>query len=281
VAVAATQFASSPDEEANINRALALVRTAAAAGAHIVLLQELFATPYFCQTKQTPPAYRAHPIADNVLIQRCMDVAKRLSVVLPVSVYEQEGDICYNTVAIIDATGEMMGTYRKSHIPDGAGYEEKHYFAHGNTGFRVWDTVYGRIGVGICWDQWFPEAARCMVAMGAEILLYPSAIGSEPLDPNIDSMPHWTTVMRGHAAANMVPVVASNRVGTEHTEHSSITFYGSSFVCDHRGALVCQCDRTTETFALASFDLDRIASERATWGLWRDRRPDLYRALIT
>lgn len=208
-------------------------------------------------------------------------LAAELGVVLPVSFFERANTAYFNSLAVIDADGQVLGIYRKSHIPDGPGYQEKYYFNPGDTGFRSWSTRVGRIGVGICWDQWFPEAARAMVLTGAEILLYPSAIGSEPQDPTLDSREHWQRVMQGHAAANMVPVVAANRIGTEVGRSCTVTFYGSSFLTDARGAMLAVAGTEEEAVLVASYDLDRIARERAAWGLFRDRRPDLYLPLLT
>lgn len=277
VTLAATQFACSWDLAANADRAEALVRAAAEQGAQVVLVQELFATPYFCIT-QAPGHFRlAGPFEGHPLVARFADLARELGVVLPVSFFERAGQVFFNSVAMVDADGRVLGLYRKSHIPQGPGYEEKFYFSPGDTGFRVWETAVGRIGVGICWDQWFPEAARAMVLAGAEVLLYPTAIGSEPAAPGYDSQPHWETVMRGHAGANVVPVVASNRVGVEHApEGAEIDFYGSSFIAGPRGEVLAQAGRNDEAVVLATVDLEATAELRAGWGLFRDRRPELY-----
>lgn len=281
VKVAALQMSCSNQTDDNIAKAERLVRKAAAQGAQIVLMQELFETPYFCQEEK--PAYYGYAAEteNNRAVARFQAVAKELGVVLPVSFYEKKNNARYNSAAVIDATGEILGVYRKSHIPDGPGYEEKYYFNPGDTGFRVWNTQYGKIGVGICWDQWFPEAARCMALMGAELLLYPTAIGSEPEAPGVDSKDHWQHCMIGHAACNLVPVVAANRVGEEKTGDSSIRFYGSSFIADATGAMAAEAGRTEEAVLLAEFDLDALAEQRAEWGVFRDRRPDLYRAILT
>lgn len=280
--LAATQFACSWDLPANADRAEALVRQAAAAGAGVVLVQELFATPYFCITQRAEYLGLAQPMQGHPLIARFADLARELGVVLPVSYFEKAGQAHFNSVAIVDADGRVLGNYRKSHIPQGPGYEEKYYFSPGDTGFRVWDTAAGRIGVGICWDQWFPEAARAMALQGAEVLLYPTAIGSEPPAPGYDSAPHWEMVMRGHAAANILPVVASNRIGTEVApEGTAVTFYGSSFISDHTGQLLAKADRHSEAVLTATVDLDAIRDLRASWGLFRDRRADLYGAVQT
>ncbi len=282
VTVAATQMAMSWDLPANLDRAERLVRQAHERGARLILLSELFATPYFCQDQIAAFFDLAAPFQSHPLLARFAALARELGVVLPVSFFERSGPAFYNSVVVIDADGAMLGSYRKSHIPDGPGYTEKFYFSPGDTGFCAWDTAVGRIGVGICWDQWFPEAARAMALKGAEILLYPTAIGSEPLDPKIDSSGHWRRVMQGHAAANMMPVVASNRIGLEEgRQGTSLTFYGSSFIADPTGEIVAQADRATETVVTATFDLDAIARQRTGWGLFRDRRPDLYRSLLT
>jgi N-carbamoylputrescine amidase len=282
ITLAATQFACSWDLPANADRAETLVRRAAGQGAQIVLVQELFATPYFCITERAEYLALAQPFEGNPLIARFADLARELGLVLPVSYFEKAGQAHFNSVAMVDADGRVLGNYRKSHIPQGPGYEEKYYFSPGDTGFRVWDTAFGRIGVGICWDQWFPEAARAMALMGAEVLLYPTAIGSEPPAPGHDSQPHWEMVMRGHAAANILPVVASNRIGTETApEGVAVTFYGSSFISDHTGQLVAKASRDGEEVLTATLDLDAIAALRASWGLFRDRRVDLYGAVQT
>ncbi len=282
ITVAATQFACTWDLPANADRAEALVRAAAGKGAQVVLVQELFASPYFC-IEQHPKYFElAQPLDGHPLIARFTALAKELGVVIPVSFFERAGPAFFNSVAMVDADGRVLGVYRKSHIPQGPGYEEKYYFSPGDTGFRVWDTAYGRIGVGICWDQWFPECARAMALQGAELLLYPTAIGSEPPAPGYDSQPHWEMVMRGHAAANIVPVVASNRIGMEVApDGREVTFYGSSFIADHTGQLVAKADRMTQGVLTHQFDLDAIAALRASWGLFRDRRPELYRAVGT
>ena len=277
VTIAATQFACSWDLPANADRAEALVRQAAGQGAQVVLVQELFATPYFCIEQHPRYFDLAQPFAGHPLIARFADLARELGVVLPVSFFERAGPVFFNSVAMVDADGRVLGTYRKSHIPQGPGYEEKFYFSPGDTGFQVWTTAFGKIGVGICWDQWFPECARAMALMGAEVLLYPTAIGSEPPAPGYDSQPHWEMVMRGHAAANILPVVASNRIGTEVApEGREVTFYGSSFIADHAGQVMAKATRDAEEVLTHRFDLDTIADLRASWGLFRDRRVDLY-----
>ncbi|HQT64906.1 MAG: N-carbamoylputrescine amidase [Acidocella sp. 20-57-95] len=282
VTVAATQMACGPDAAANIARAEALVRKAAAKGAQIILIQELFETRYFCQDQMYEFLALAKPLATNMAIAHFTLLAKELGVVLPISVYEKSGQSFFNTVVILDADGSNLGYYRKSHIPDGPGYSEKFYFSPGDTGFKVWDTKYARIGVGICWDQWFPETARAMALIGAELLLFPTAIGSEPQDARLDSCGHWQRTMQGHAAANLTPLVASNRIGTEPgMRNTAITFYGSSFIADQTGNKVAEAGRDEETVLTATFDLDAIAHMRASWGVFRDRRPELYGPLMT
>jgi N-carbamoylputrescine amidase len=282
ITVAATQMACGKDPVANIARAESLVRDAAAKGAQIILIQELFETPYFCQDEIHAFFNLAKPLDENAAIKHFVPIAKELGVVLPISVYEKAGQNFFNTIVIIDADGATLGFYRKSHIPDGPGYSEKFYFSPGDTGFKVWDTKYARIGVGICWDQWFPETARAMVLMGAELLFFPTAIGSEPQDPTLDSRDHWQRTMQGHAAANLTPLIASNRIGTEPgANNTEMTFYGSSFIADHTGAKVQEADRSEQTVLVQTFDMDAIAHIRASWGVFRDRRPDLYGALLT
>ena len=282
VTLAATQMACDWDIEGNIARAETLVREAAGRGAQIVLIQELFATPYFCQDQSAEFFVHARPFAGHPLIARFSALAAELGVVLPVSYFEQAGRAFFNSVAIVDADGAVLGNYRKSHIPDGPGYTEKFYFSPGDTGFKAWKTRFATIGVGICWDQWFPETARAMALKGAEILLYPTAIGSEPLDPGIDSADHWQRAMQGSAASNVMPLVASNRIGREPgLRGTEIVFYGSSFIADPTGAKVAEADRLTETVLTATFDLDAVEAQRRAWGLFRDRRPELYRPLLT
>ncbi|MBS9477515.1 N-carbamoylputrescine amidase [Ancylobacter radicis] len=280
--VAATQMRCGWDIEANIARAEALVREAAAGGARLILLQELFETPYFCQDQLHEFHALAQPLEGNRLIGHFAALARELGVVLPVSFFERAGQSAFNSIAILDADGATRGVYRKSHIPDGPGYTEKFYFSPGDTGFKVWDTAVGRIGVGICWDQWFPECARAMALMGAEVLLYPTAIGSEPQDPSLDSAAHWQRVMQGHAGANLMPLIASNRVGTEPgRDGTQITFYGSSFIADPTGAKLAEAGRADEGVITATFDLDAIAQQRRSWGVFRDRRPELYGPLLS
>ena len=281
VIVAATQMKCTADRDENIAKADGLVKKAAAKGARIILLQELFETLYFCQTEKPEHFQLAKELKENPAVKHFSWLAKELEVVLPISFFEKKNQAHYNTVAVIDADGHVLGIYRKTHIPDGPGYEEKFYFNPGNTGIRVWKTRYATIGIGICWDQWFPEAARCMVLQGAEIIFYPTAIGSDPLDPKRDSMEAWQICMRGHAAANFVPVVASNRIGTENSGNSSITFYGSSFITSSTGQLLAEADRSTETIITAELDLESTKIGRSAWGFFRDRRPEMYQALWT
>jgi N-carbamoylputrescine amidase len=280
VTLAATQMACGPDRDANLAQAEAAVRDAAAQGANVILLQELFETPYFCTDMKEWLFGLARPFEGNPTIARMAALAGSLGVVLPVSFFEKDGDAYYNALAMIDADGAVLGLYRKSHIPEGPGYEEKYYFRPGDTGFMVWDTRFGRVGAAVCWDQWFPECARAMALAGAEMLLYPTAIGNEPQDPSLDSREHWQRVMQGHAAANMVPVAASNRIGTETHEAAAMTFYGSSFIAGPQGEIVAEAPRDTPATVTAEFDLDTIADARRNWGLFRDRRPDLYSSLV-
>ena len=283
VTVAAIQMSIPETPEKSVEKAEKLVREAAAEGANVILLPELFENWYFCQERRYDSYKLALPLEENPAVRRFQTVAKELSVVLPISFYEQYGNVLYNSVAMIDADGSVMGVYRKTHIPDDHFYQEKFYFTPGDTGFKVWDTRFGKIGVGICWDQWFPEAARCMALDGAELLFYPTAIGSEPV-LECDSMPHWQRCMQGHAAANLVPVIAANRIGTEtvipdsenQQQSSSLTFYGSSFIADNTGALVECADRTSDTVLLHTFDLDELRGMRLSWGVFRDRRPEMY-----
>ena len=282
VKLAITQMASHGDWGKNCDKAEALVRAAAAEGAQLVLLQELFDADYFCIEQHAKFLQQAIELDRHPTVRRFAALAKELGVVLPVSVFERAGQAHYNTTVIVDADGRELGFYRKSHIPDGRGYQEKFYFSHGDTGFKVWQTAVGTIGLGICWDQWFPECARAMALMGAEFLLYPTAIGSEPPNPNYDSSSHWQNVMRGHAAANIMPVLAANRVGKETApDGRSDIFYGRSFIADYQGEKVQEMNLTEEGFRIHSFDLDEIGALRRSWGVFRDRRPELYGALLT
>ncbi len=279
--VAALQMAMTDDVATNIATAERLVRNAAAQEAQIILIPELFEGPYFCKDQLPEHLDRAVPLDDHPTVTHFASVASELGVVLPLSVYERAGQALFNTVVIVDADGSVLGHYRKSHIPDGPGYTEKYYFSPGDTGFRVWDTQHGVIGVGICWDQWFPESARSMALLGAEVLLYPTAIGSEPPDPTWDSSGHWQRVMQGHAGANLMPVVAANRIGREVGQTCEITFYGSSFIADNTGAKVAEADRESEAVLVVSFDREQLRTQRAAWGLFRDRRPELYGPIVT
>lgn len=281
VKVAATQMSCSGDIDENIRKAEVLVREAAAQGAQIILLQELFETPYFCQKEKSDYYAYATELEQNKAVNHFKAIAKELAVVLPISFYEKKNYARYNSLAVIDADGTVMGKYRKSHIPDGPGYEEKFYFNPGDTGFKVWNTRYAKIGVGVCWDQWYPEAARVMSLMGAEILFYPTAIGSEPQDGSIDSKDHWQTCMLGHAAANLIPVVASNRIGEESDEESSINFYGSSFIAGPQGNKVVEAGRDEQAVLVSEFDLDALEVGRIEWGIFRDRRPELYKMIAS
>ena len=280
VTAAVTQMSCSRDREENLQKAEDLVRQAAEQGAQIILLQELFETQYFCQTQNFAYMDLARPLSENPAVKRLSVLAKETETVIPVSFFERYGNTAFNSVAVLDADGSVLGVYRKTHIPDGLPYAEKFYFTPGDTGFRVWNTRYGRIGVGICWDQWFPEAARSMALLGAELLCYPTAIGSEPT-LGIDSKAHWQRCMQGQAAANLVPVLVSNRIGTETEGESSMTFYGSSFITDETGGIVEEADRTTETLLVHTFDLDQTALRRREWGVFRDRRPEMYGILMT
>ncbi|MFP4975038.1 N-carbamoylputrescine amidase [Paenibacillus sp. CN-4] len=281
VTVAATQMSCSCNIDENISKAETLVRQAAASGAQIILLQELFETPYFCQKEKSDYYAYATELEHNKAVNHFKSIAKELQVVLPISFYEKKNYARYNSLAVIDADGSVLGKYRKSHIPDGPGYEEKFYFNPGDTGFKVWNTRYAKIGVGICWDQWYPEAARIMTLMGAEVLFYPTAIGSEPQDHTIDSKDHWQACMLGHAAANLIPVVASNRIGVEEDEESSINFYGSSFIAGPQGNKVAEAGRDEQAVLVSEFDLDALEVGRIEWGIFRDRRPDLYRMIAS
>ena len=282
VKVAALQFSCSKDVQENINKAEKMVKEAADNGANIILLPELFERQYFCQEKRYDYYDYALPLEKNPAVNRFKEVAKELGVVIPVSFYERDIDRLFNTIAMIDADGRVLGIYRKTHIPDDHFYQEKFYFTPGDTGFKVFDTRFGCIGVGICWDQWFPETARCMAVQGAEMLLYPTAIGSEPI-LDVDSSGHWRRVMQGHAAANLMPVVAANRIGVETVkpckenagQSSSLDFYGCSFIADATGDIIASA-KQEETILYGEFDLDVLKEERLSWGLFRDRRPETY-----
>ena len=283
ITVAAIQMKMSQLPVENIAHAEALVREAAEQGAQIVLLPELFERPYFCQERRYDYLDYALPVSENPAVARMKAVAKELSVVIPVSFYERDGNSQYNSVAMIDADGSLLGVYRKTHIPDDHYYQEKFYFTPGNTGFRVFETRYGNVGIGICWDQWFPEAARAMALLGADILLYPTAIGSEPILLT-DSMPHWRRTMQGHSAANVIPVVAANRVGEERVnpcaenggQKSALVFYGSSFLTDETGEIIAGADRESECVLASRYDFEKLRLERRNWNVFRDRRPECY-----
>jgi len=275
--VAAVQMAMVDGDVArNVATAERLVRDAAGRGARLILIPELFEDRYFCEDQRAEHLAKARPLAGHPTVEHFAAVARELSVVLPISFYERAGNELFNSCAIVDADGTVLGVYRKSHIPDGPGYSEKYYFRPGDTGFRVWDTAVGRIGIGIWWDQWFPEVARALTLAGAEVILYPTAIGSEPTEPTWDSAPHWQRVMQGHAGANLVPVVAANRVGVEVGSRFTLEFYGSSFIAGPTGDKIVEADRSSETVLTAAFDLDEVASLRRSWGVFRDRRVDLY-----
>lgn len=286
VVVAAIQMRCYPEVEKSLAAAEKMVHKAAAQGANIILLPELFAREYFCQQRRYDFYDYAMPVAEDPAVQMGMRLAKELQVVLPISFYEKDINRLYNSVACIDADGELLGVYRKTHIPDDHFYQEKFYFSPGDSGFRVFNTKYGVIGIGICWDQWFPETARCMAVQGAEILFYPTAIGSEPI-LECDSMPHWRRVMQGHAAANLMPVVAANRIGLEevkpceanNNQSSALNFYGSSFIADGTGAILASASRDQEEILLQEFDLAALAQDRLSWGLFRDRRPECYKKI--
>jgi N-carbamoylputrescine amidase len=284
VTVAATQFACTWDLAANLNRAEQLVRQAHSQGAQIILLQELFATPYFCIEQDARHLQLAQSVADSAILRRFGALAAELQVVLPISFFERAGQVYFNSLMMFDADGKALGIYRKTHIPNGPGYQEKFYFSPGDTGFKVWNTRFGRIGAAICWDQWFPESARIMALMGAELLLYPTAIGSEPPPaPPLDSRLHWQRTQQGHAAANLMPLIASNRIGVERSLQSPdslfLRFYGSSFIADGSGALVAEAGQESEQVILASFDLEQQRQVRDNWFVFRDRRPDQYAPL--
>jgi N-carbamoylputrescine amidase len=274
--VAAIQASFGPDIRANIVKTMELIRAAAARGAQVVVPPELFQGIYF-PTRQDPKWFAtAYPAGAHPAVLELKKLARALNVVIPISFFESDGPGFYNSVAIADADGKILGLYRKSHIPDGPGYQEKYYFRPGDTGFKAWRTKHGTIGVGICWDQWYPEAARAMMLEGAEILFYPSAIGSEPYDAALDTHKQWQRAMQGHAVSNAVPVVAANRIGVEENDGATQRFYGHSFIADYRGEIVAELGETEEGVVAQSFDLDEIASYRADWGFFRDRRPDLY-----
>ena len=274
--VAVLQSAFGRDMSANIAQVARLVGEAAEAGADIVLPPELFCDHYFCKTQDEAAFATAYPWHAHPAVKALAETAREHSVVIPVSIFEKAGPEYYNSVVMLDSDGAALGVYRKSHIPDGPGYQEKFYFRPGDTGFKVWETNKGRVGVGICWDQWFPEAARAMALAGADVLLYPTAIGAEPQDPSLDTAARWRRAMQGHAVSNVIPVAAANRIGDEDGQ----LFYGTSFIADHTGDIAADMNRTKTGFALASFDLDAIDQDRAAWGFFRDRRTDLYKGLL-
>ncbi|UYI45903.1 N-carbamoylputrescine amidase [Vibrio parahaemolyticus] len=276
VKFAALQLTKSWDLEDNLDKAKKAIREAAQNGANVILPQELFAAPYFCKKQEAKYFELAEETENCRLIKEMSALAKELGVVIPVSYFEKAGNTFFNSLVMIDADGTVLENYRKSHIPDGPGYSEKYYFSPGDTGFKVWQTKFGKFGAGICWDQWFPELARSLALHGAEAIFYPTAIGSEPQDPTLDSRDHWQRTMQGHSAANLVPVIASNRVGTEVDDGIETTFYGSSFITDHTGAKIAEAPREGETIIYAEIDLEATAKARHAWGLFRDRRPELY-----
>ncbi|TDF78981.1 N-carbamoylputrescine amidase [Pseudomonas sp. H9] len=281
--VATTQMPCTWNLQHNLDRAEQLVREAAAQGAEVILLQELFATPYFCIEQHHKHLELAEEFQHSQVLKRFAALAAELGVVLPLSWFEKAGNAYFNSLSVADADGRLLGVYRKTHIPNAIGYQEKEYFSPGDTGFRVWDTAFGRLGVGICWDQWFPETARCLALMGAEVLLFPTAIGSEPGATELDSRDHWQMAMRGHAAANILPVVAANRVGLEAATTDpelQMTFYGSSFICNHKGKMLVEADRITPGVLVQRLDLGAMREERLTWGVYRDRRPEMYAPLL-
>jgi N-carbamoylputrescine amidase len=276
LSVAAIQTSyGSEDMGENISKTEAFVADAAKRGAQVVLPSELFQGPYFCTRQEERWFAGAFPAATHPCTLAMQKLAKALKVVIPTSIFEREGPAYYNSLVMIDADGEIIGVYRKSHIPDGPGYQEKYYFRPGDSGYKVWSTAYGRLGVGICWDQWYPECARAMALLGAEVLFYPTAIGSEPHDSALDTRDPWRRAMQGHAVSNVIPVVASNRIGSESANNAPQSFYGSSFIADHRGDLVESFERTDEGVLVHRFDLDFLDRHRAAWGFFRDRRADL------
>lgn len=286
VTIGAVQMKCSANREENIEKAVKMAEQAAESGANVILLPELFERPYFCQERRYEYYDYAETVTENLAVKRISETAKKLSAVIPVSFYERDGNCLYNSAAVIDADGSLLGVYRKTHIPDDHYYQEKFYFSPGNTGFKVWETKFGKVGIGICWDQWFPETARSLALNGAEMILYPTAIGSEPI-LGCDSMEHWRRAMQGHSAANLMPVAAANRIGTETVapctenggQSSALCFYGSSFITDNTGALVQSAGRDEEMVLTASFDLDELAKDRLSWGIFRDRRTEMYEVI--
>tara|TARA_B100000886_G_scaffold89599_1_gene59053 strand:+ start:515 stop:1387 length:873 start_codon:yes stop_codon:yes gene_type:complete len=280
VTLAATQMTCSKNNTENIDRAESIIRKAAEMGAQIILIQELFESTYFCMDQKDELFQLSKPFENHPTIERMAKLASELKVVLPISFFEKANRAHYNAIAVINANGEILGKYRKSHIPDGPGYQEKFYFNPGDTGFKVWDTAYAKIGIGICWDQWFPEVARIMALKGAEVLLYPTAIGGEPEDDGFDSSDMWQRAMIGHSAANQIPVVASNRIGTEQGQDISNYFYGRSFITNHVGDKIAEASRDKEEILIGKVNLDEAENLRNVWGVFRDRRTDLYSDLL-
>lgn len=280
ISVAALQAAYGEDLQANIDKTIGLVREAAARGAQVILPSELFQGPYFCVSQEERWFGHAYEWREHPCVTQLAPVARELGVAIPVSIFEREGPQYYNSLVMLDADGEALGVYRKSHIPDGPGYQEKYYFRPGDTGFKVWKTRFGRVGVGICWDQWYPETARAMMLQGAEVLMYPTAIGTEPHDDTLDTAEPWRRAMQGHAVSNVVPVVGANRIGHEQVTEAGQTFYGHSFIADHRGDLVESLGKDEEGVLVHEFDLDFLDRHRAAWGFFRDRRTDLYGSLL-
>jgi N-carbamoylputrescine amidase len=276
ISVAAIQTSYTDDMKANIDKTITLVQNAAKQGANVVLPSELFQNLYFCTTQNDKWFAHAYPAETHPCVLAMKSVAKAHGIVIPVSIFEKAGPEYYNSVVMLDDKGDIMGTYRKTHIPDGAGYQEKYYFKPGNTGFKVWDTRFGKVGVGICWDQWFPECARAMTLQGADILFYPTAIGSEPYDDTLDTSAQWQRAMIGHAVSNAIPVVASNRIGSENANGTEQTFYGHSFIADQRGDIVQSFGKTEEGILVQQFDLEALKKYRTLWGFFRDRRPEMY-----
>ncbi len=280
VTLAATQMTCSKNNTENIDKAESIIRKAAEMGAQIILIQELFESTYFCMDQKDELFQLSKPFENHPTIERMAKLASELKVVLPISFFEKANRAHYNAIAVINTNGEILGKYRKSHIPDGPGYQEKFYFNPGDTGFKVWDTAYAKIGIGICWDQWFPEVARIMALKGAEVLLYPTAIGGEPEDDGFDSSDMWQRVMIGHSAANQIPVVASNRIGTEQGQDISNYFYGRSFITNHVGDKIAEASRDKEEILIGKVSLDEAENLRNVWGVFRDRRTDLYSDLL-
>lgn len=287
VKVAAIQMSCGNSQQDNLNKAENMIREAASKGSNIILLPELFDRQYFCQERRYEYYGYALSVDEHPSVLMAKRLAKELGVVIPVSFYEKDGNVLYNSVACIDADGSLLGVYRKTHIPDDHYYQEKFYFTPGNSGFQVFTTAFGKIGIGICWDQWFPETARCLALNGAELIFYPTAIGSEPI-LECDSMPHWRRCMQGHAASNLIPVIAANRIGLEEVkpckengnQTSSLRFYGSSFMTDETGEIIAEASRDEEEILIREYDLDAIAENRLSWGLFRDRREETYGPIV-